>query len=358
MVTDPSGGVLLSTDGVTDRQFRVQGGVVVQNLGTHATGSGKCGGISIQLMPFDDTPNPGGEYKAWVTPVANYNEVCANAFYGFCPGHTKTDNFKVRESLPPGSVSITGYKFYDANTNGVKDGSEPYIPGWKIEKVPPTPSDVTYTGASGWYGFLVLPNTGLYTIFEDMPNSFWLPTTPTSGQVTVGSVDVAGPNFGNVCLGPGGGLTLGYWSNKNGQKLVSASDLSYLSSLFLRNGDGTDFNPASASSLSVWLLNGTAVNMENMLSVQLTAMVLNVRHSFVSGGAIIFAPGTNSASVLGFATVNAVINEAITEIGTHPTAWSGDAWRSHAEALKNALDKANNNLNFVQAQPCAFTSPY
>jgi hypothetical protein len=65
--------------------------------------------------------------------------------------------------------------------------------------------------------------------------------------------------------------------------------------------------------------------------------------------------GATSANALGFATVNAVIIEANTELGIHGTALAGDPWRGYQEALKNALDKACNNLNYVQATPCPFT---
>ena len=29
-----------------------------------------AGAITAQLFPYDDTPNAGGVYKAWLTPVA------------------------------------------------------------------------------------------------------------------------------------------------------------------------------------------------------------------------------------------------------------------------------------------------
>ena len=62
-LTDPSGQTLLSTDGIEARRFRVADGVIKESLGTHVVGLGKCpGAISIQLWPFDDTPNSGGEY--------------------------------------------------------------------------------------------------------------------------------------------------------------------------------------------------------------------------------------------------------------------------------------------------------
>ena len=101
----------------------------------------------------------------------------------------------------------------------------------------------------------------------------------------------------------------------------------------------------------------TATNMAYMLSAQLAAMQLNVLNGLVNGNAFIYAPGTNSANALGFATVNAVMTEANTLLGSaNPLLIpSGNADRPRAEALKNALDKANNNLNFVQSTPCAFS---
>jgi hypothetical protein len=70
-------------------------------------------------------------------------------------------------------------------------------------------------------------------------------------------------SFGNVCLGPGGGLTLGFWSNKNGQALISAADLTALRDNFkLRNADGSEFKsdnkcagedvPSSARPPQLW----------------------------------------------------------------------------------------------------------
>lgn len=103
-VTDPSGATLLSTDGIDDRRFTVSGGVITAYAGTHSTGVGRCGDITVQLFPFDATPNEGGEYKAWVTPVANYAP--ASGAYGFVHKYSKTDNFKV--TAPAGSPDSDG----------------------------------------------------------------------------------------------------------------------------------------------------------------------------------------------------------------------------------------------------------
>ena len=110
-VTDPPGKVLLSSDDVSCRQFTVgaQGFITAVGGGAcaHATASdadhGAEGAITVQLMPFDDTPNNGGEYKAWVIAVDKYDAGAKHDF-GFVHRYSKTDNFKVRaggETPPP-----------------------------------------------------------------------------------------------------------------------------------------------------------------------------------------------------------------------------------------------------------------
>jgi hypothetical protein len=84
-------------------------------------------------------------------------------------------------------------------------------------------------------------------------------------------------------------------------------------------------------------------------------MAMNVHNGLVSGSALIYAPGTMSANALGFATVGAVLAEANTSLGANPSTPSGHPARAYQEALKNALDNANNNKTFVQATPCPFS---
>ncbi len=369
-VTDPSGAVLLSTDDISSRKVHVSSLGVIDLSYSHATGFpglDSCGSVTVQLAPFDFTPNPGGEYKAWMAPVNTVDVSGVTGTFGFPNSASKTDNFKVKEKgctencNPP--TSIVGVKFYDLNTNGQLDSGEVLIPGWRIEMTDSSTNvqaRVTCTNAVGSYGFLVDPADAPFTISEVLPNTTWIATTPTSG--TLSSVNQgqanAGPNFGNVCVGAGGGLTLGFWSNKNGQLVMGtsmAADLALLSSLNLRNANGSDFDPSSYSGFRTWLLNATATNMAYMLSAQLAAMELNVKHNFVNGARLIYAPGTNSANSNGFASVSAVMAEANSELGLHGTAFDGDSWRSYQEALKNALDRANNNRTFVQPGPCDFT---
>merc|ERR1712100_877524 len=89
-VTDPSGTVLLSEDKIECRTVVVANGYFQGGGGSCLTAGpngGSCchqqvlynpaagctGQRQTQLMPYSDTTNPGGEYKAWVTRVVDFD---------------------------------------------------------------------------------------------------------------------------------------------------------------------------------------------------------------------------------------------------------------------------------------------
>jgi hypothetical protein len=286
---------------------------------------------------YDTTTNPGGEYKVWVSTVSTFDE-----------NSSKTDNFKVKEEEPPQPATLHVIKFYDANANGCNDDGQ-LITGWKV-RIQDTIDYIRYTPVS----IIVDPDD--YTVTEFYPlEPNWMPTTPNPVYITLDPGEEKTVEFGNLCLGAGGGLTLGFWSNKNGQSLFDCDDLALMVSLNLRKANGDLFDPANYSGFRSWLLSATATNMAYMLSAQLAAMELNVFNGKVGGGALIYAPGTDSANALGFATVNAVMAEANVELGLHGLTLADSPYRAYQEALKNALDNANNNKSFVQPTPCAFS---
>ena len=289
---------------------------------------------------YDDTTNGGGEYKVWVSPNSDFS-------------NGKTDNFKVKPEVPTtGTLNVN--KFYDANANGINDDGQP-ITGWKI-RITDDLELFRFTPVS----VILAPDDYIVTEFDPAETN-WLHTTLNPVNVTIAAGDNKTVEFGNLCLGPGGGHTLGFWSNKNGQATMNdggslCPELTLLNNLYLRNGAGTRMNFAcDYTAFRNWLLSASATNMAYMLSAQLAAMELNVEAGFVNGNALVYAPGTNSANSLGFATINSLMTEANAELTLHGTALAGDSWRSYQEALKNALDKANNNLTFVQPTPCPFT---
>jgi hypothetical protein len=123
-VTDPSGKTLLSSDAVACRRFTVNAsgvieGVVAAGGCEHATGAdGEDGGATVQLFPYDDTPNNGGVYKVWVTPTDSLDCDAAGNKHCFVPRYSKTDNFKVRNN-----------RVVEIDTRFSRDGSNDYIDG-------------------------------------------------------------------------------------------------------------------------------------------------------------------------------------------------------------------------------------
>lgn len=206
-----------------------------------------------------------------------------------------------------------------------------------------------------------------YSVVERHPNELnWIHTTATDIDFDVDTGYTENVAFGNVCMGAGGGLTLGYWSNKTGQQLETRSDFTALTALNLVTAPGTaqDFTGTLAQSktlLNQFLLGANTTNMANMLSAQLAAMKLNVLHSFVNGAAVVYAPGLFTCGTvtglngLGFISVNDLMNAANQSLADHPLTQTGSPDRACQEALKNALDDANNNKSFVQPSPCVFS---
>lgn len=302
---------------------------------------------------YDDTTNAGGEYKAWVSTDCMFVEA-----------NSKTDNFKVRSGGggTGGTSELCVGKFYDANVNGIFDITEVELTGWVFTLFGTVGFDTMQIPHSDtpWCG-TVDPDT--FTVMEadaQMPPT-WLHTTATTVVITVGPGEHGDVLFGNVCLGGGtGALTLGFWSNKNGQALENAADFTALTALNLRTATGAnqDFTGALAANktaLNTFLLGANATNMANMLSAQLAAMKLNVLHSKVSGSAIVYAPGCGNLGLNNqFITITNLMAAADAELAAHPITLAGNSSRALQECLKNALDQGNNNLNFVQSAPCTF----
>ncbi|MGZ5526863.1 MAG: hypothetical protein ACXWFF_17805 [Methylomonas sp.] len=360
-VTDPSGAVVLGssvnnsglsqTPITTNAAGDVPGCLQLQSivsLPSHALG-------------FADTPNAGGEYKVWISTDSSFSNQ-----------YTKTDNFKVkgpgRPEDPRGTIKIV--KFYDTNANGKRDEGEPAIYGWQVDLMG---FPVKWTPAE--YLNLAVIGGQTYTAREYQPvQSNWYATTPmpisTSPSYLNQATVALDPDhryqtveFGNVCTGAGGGLTIGFWSNKNGLAAMKAPNsvniLAGLRALKLVDAQGKDFDPWQYDDqIRTWLLGATAQNMAYMLSAQLAAMYLNVNANpgtHVDPNAMIYAAGVPGANVAGFASVGTVMAAAQASLLKSPYTPAGSIYRAEQESIKNALDMANNNRTFVMPSQCTFS---
>jgi hypothetical protein len=197
-VTDPSGKKLLSQDPVECREFTVNAdGVIdgVTSLGcAHQTGFDvDYGAVTVQLMPYSKTPNKGGVYKVWVTPVGRFDGNPENVdnpgqFHGFIPGWSKTDNYKVKKGKPVVPL-ITVRKIHDLNANGIIDFGEPEIGvdefvnsgGWPVHNTDPLgggPND-------GYTPWPFVAQIGVWNVYEDLLAG-WLQTGAYIDGVSVG----------------------------------------------------------------------------------------------------------------------------------------------------------------------------
>lgn len=162
-VTDPSGKTLLSTDPARCRQFTVAGGLI-----TGVAPSGACAhntgvdtdhnAVTVQLFPFNLTPNPGGVFKVWATQRADYLVGCgqlgvsngldvvdcgraAGNSHGFLPARSKTDNFKVKAGKRIFEIDV---RFFND-----LDGDGQMTLGWCVDEPCLAGRSVTWTDTLG-----------------------------------------------------------------------------------------------------------------------------------------------------------------------------------------------------------------
>lgn len=363
-VTDPSGATVL---GKSDpAAVTVVDGEFVQCY--QLTSILKTGSSGFTVPGFDDTPNPGGEYKVWVSTDCNFDN-----------NSSKTDNFQVKSNptptptpsatptatptptpCPKGWACVTA--FYDANANGIQDNGEQEITGWQFAVYAHDNLHLTNKETPKCQYVQV----GDYSAVARGPNELnWTYTTPIDADFDVDTDYTESVTFGTVCMGSGGGLTIGYW-NTSGVPLAARGDFTALTALNLVTGQGTpqDFTGTAAQSragLKQFLLGANTTNMANMLSAELAAMKLNVLHGFVNGSAMIHAPGLSGCGTVGglnafgFISINDLMTAANQSLLNHPSTPDGSPDRACQEGLKNALDDANNNRNFTQSSPCTFS---
>ncbi len=207
-VTDPNGSTLLSTDPLDCRVVTVTNGVVADygpaavGCTAHLTGVpiADCGEtppkITVQLSPYSDTPNNGGVYKLWMTPIGDVAAGCDPTTSGagcFVNSSSKTDNFRVaNQNMPPNLQSeLDVFKFCDVNGNGVLDPDELLfgLNGWTINVTQGVTTVCTGTTGSDGQGRKVCT-----------------PLNP--GDTNVAEVLQSGYTHTATCSGPGCGMCL------------------------------------------------------------------------------------------------------------------------------------------------------
>jgi len=262
------------------------------------------------------------------------------------------------ELVTPSSLlpsKIESYKFYDTNMNGRHDYRDDDYPGepgttgtgikgWRIELWKDGALFASsLTDAAGWYHFINVP-PGTYQLKEAVPASAgcWVQTRPPSALPYY--LDPAGPDyftinvtgdgynwscmtrFGNVCKRCVKGYTMGFWSNKNGLKLLKA----------YAGPDGIienipKYGPMSVAEIQAMAQQANAVDMCVMLKAQYVAhwLSVNVKGADYSDAGVVLAPGELKD-----------YDEAMAEFADFDCA---TATRDDAEMWKDFFDGLNNN---------------
>lgn len=141
----------------------------------------------------------------------------------------------------------------------------------------------------------------------------------------------------------GGGLTPGFWQNKHGLGLIDEyGALADLNELYLREDNGDHAAFATLKEFRSWIKARRAKNMAFQLSGHLAAMYMNVRVGSANGDALVYI-GHEGDTI----SINNLLNAANEALREDGKTFSGDENRDYQEMLKNALDKANNNQNWV-----------
>lgn len=313
-----------------------------------ATASDNCDGT---LTPTC-TPASGSTFDIGTTTV--------NCSVSDAAGNPASCSFTVKvNNCTTGSIS--GKKFYDANKNGLDDDGQVVV-GWKVV-LSGSASDTKYTDGSGNYSFGPL-GPGTYTVTEVSPNTSWTATTKTSCTFTISCANESNDFrcvFGNYCTATPGGLTIGFWSNKNGQALETSADFIGLNALCLKNANGSDRDflestlAKNKTAFANWLLSASATNMAYMLSAQLAGTYLNVAHGVTNAN--VFVDGTrNVADEITYA--NSLLCGSSPCTGYAGLSIAAGPCRTEQERVKSILDKINNGGSFSQPVPCSFTTPY
>lgn len=307
-------------------------------------------------------------------------EIKETGWNGWLNGHEKHGDILIDDFIGGGEIteeecvamnlqnSLHVFKFYDANVNGVKDAEEPEIADWLVEIAQfQEGTDIIASSFTALTTVWIDPIDAEDYLVSEAQEDNWVPTNKevppilinefnSDPSITIASntrITVEGETiveFGNVCLGEGGGHSKGFWTNKHGQDIIDGNDLADLNALNLVDESGSDKFFGTNSNVKNWLKDANAKNMAFMLSAQLAAMQLNVNHGFVDPTSIVYAPGVDENT--DFLTIQDLMDLADSELDDHPDTTGDSEERDLQEAIKDALDNANNDTNFVQPDIC------
>jgi hypothetical protein len=237
---------------------------------------------------------------------------------------------------------VLGSVFLDADRDGVRDAGEGPALNWQVRLVTSTTSQLTATDVLGNYRFVDVP-AGSYTVELVLQSGSIATNTSTAAVAVLGCANAQIAAFGVApAMLACDGHTIGYWRNRHGlMRVQQFGILQTLPALHLRGLLGAHVAPANLCLFDLYLTCANSINMAYMLSAQLVAMHCNVMVGFVDPQCVIRDPH------LGNLTVAQLMQQAILSLSQHGLTLPGHPQRAAQQRLKNALDAANNNQNWL-----------
>ena len=122
--------------------------------------------------------------------------------------------------------TVSGVKYNDMNGDGLRGPAEPGLPGWRIyldtndNNIFDGDDPNAVTDESGNYSIIVNGSATVYALRE-VPQTGWLPTTPSAYSIVIAPGDREIRNFANTQLG----LIRGQkWYDRDADGVISAGD--------------------------------------------------------------------------------------------------------------------------------------
>jgi hypothetical protein len=309
--------------------------------GLPSVGVGLTGGDSIPVFPFSSPAVIEGRPELTCVQKLMLHSVLPSGELSFV-GYR---HFRVGDGSPG---TLSGVVFNDQDRDGVRGPNDHGIAGCTVKLVsnaavnPGLVVAVAITNSGGGYLFDGVGTDDCSVVLE-LDQQIYQATTPLDVRLNSCGCGSQIVDFGKFAVQTQcAGHTPGFWRNNNGVALIQGELLwDELRGLNLVDFDGADFDPSGA--VQEWrgyLTGGNAQNMSYMLSIHLAAMQLNILSGNVSSSCLVQTP-------TGPATIQSVVvaaNAVLAADGFTPT---GDPNRAVQELLKNILDAANNNQNWL-----------
>jgi hypothetical protein len=358
VIGDPSNDIVLSANDPMDRFVAVTNtnGVITLSLpytnnpNPAQFGLGLNGqGHSLALFPFASAAHAPCEFavqvgESWDLQFGPEWPYAVRGGYNEALQRCNVQSYALFNIGNGTGSDVSGRIVRDADRDGAIDASETGVAGFTVRLLGDNTARTTVTDAAGNYTFAGV-GAGNWSI-EVVTGSAWVATGDSNKGISLcGCGDLGGQDFpvaeALLTCEP---RPLCWWVSSAGrQRVQQIGVLSTLPGLYLRDLIGRHVAPGTSTALALYLAlaNTNSINMAWRLSAEVAVMQCNLTAGFVNPLCVVSDP------VLGQLTVAELMTRAVGSLSAHPlTLWCSQH-RTPQMRLKNALQNANENRNWL-----------